>query len=191
MEHRGTVRLETERLILRPFRPEDAQAMYRNWCSDPEVTKYLTWPPHESEAASRALLESWVPRYADPRTYLWTMELKELGEAVGSVSAVELSDETDSVTLGYCLGRAWWGRGLMPEAVKAVLGFFFEQVGAHCVNACHDPRNPNSGKVMRKVGMRPEGVRRAVGRNNQGVCDECWHSILREEYESGNGNRSG
>lgn len=53
----------------------------------------------------------------------------------------------------------------------------------NCVNACHDPRNPNSGRVMKKCGMTYEGTWRAGGVNNQGVCDESWYSILREEYE--------
>ena len=57
MEHCGTVRLESERLILRRFTPEDARAMYDNWASDPEVTAFLTWAPHESPAATRRLLE--------------------------------------------------------------------------------------------------------------------------------------
>ena len=58
----------------------------------------------------------------------------------------------------------------------------FEEVGARCVNACHDPRNPNSGKVMQKCGMKKEGTRRQAGFNNQGICDEVWYSVLLQEY---------
>ena len=58
MKHCGTQTIETERLLLRRFSKNDAGAMYRNWASDPEVTKYLTWPAHTSVNVSRAVLET-------------------------------------------------------------------------------------------------------------------------------------
>ena len=62
MDHKGTVQLQTQRLILRRFAPEDAAAMYANWASDPEVTKYLTWPPHSSAELTGKLLALWIPQ---------------------------------------------------------------------------------------------------------------------------------
>ena len=53
MKHCGTQKLETERLVLRRYIPEDAAAMYKNWASDKEVTKFLTWPPHASQKVSQ------------------------------------------------------------------------------------------------------------------------------------------
>ena len=60
LTHKGTQRIETARLILRPFTTDDAQAMFRNWASDAEVTKFMTWPAHESVEISRLVLEDWV-----------------------------------------------------------------------------------------------------------------------------------
>ena len=65
MNHKGTITLETNRLILRRFRLDDAQAMYDNWASDPEVTKFLTWPIHGNVEISRSILQSWIDAYAD------------------------------------------------------------------------------------------------------------------------------
>ena len=79
MKHLGTQTLETERLILRRFTPEDAEAMFRNWASDSEVTKYLTWPAHASVDVSRDVLNSWIENYAKPDYYNWTIVLKECG----------------------------------------------------------------------------------------------------------------
>jgi ribosomal-protein-alanine N-acetyltransferase len=62
VKHLGTQPLQTERLLLRPFTPADAPAMYANWASDPEVTKYLTWPTHTCVDVSRMVLADWVPR---------------------------------------------------------------------------------------------------------------------------------
>lgn len=183
MIHQGTKTIETDRLILRAFRAEDGEPMFRNWASDPEVTRFLTWPTHGSVAVTERVVESWVSRNSEPASYHWAIVLKELGEPIGSISAVKTDDRTESATIGYCIGRRWWGQGITAEALRAVIAFFFEEVGMYSVSACHDPRNPNSGKVMRKSGMTYEGTWRAGGVNNQGVCDEAWYSILKPEYE--------
>lgn len=190
MNHKGTKIIETERLILRPFREEDAEPMFHNWASDPEVTKFLTWPVHENVEVSKQVVKSWINDYDIPQSYQWAVELKEIHEPVGSISAVKTDDRTESATIGYCIGRNWWGQGITAEALREVIAYFFQEVGMNCVNACHDPRNPNSGRVMRKCGMTYEGTWRAGGINNQGVCDESWYSILKKEYEKkarGNG----
>lgn len=182
MNHKGTITINTDRLVLRAFRMEDAEPMYRNWASEDAVTRFLTWPTHTGVDVTRRVLESWCAQNGNPQIYQWAIELKSLKEPVGSISA-KIDDRTASVTVGYCIGSRWWGQGITSEALSALVSFFFEQVGANCVNACHDPRNPNSGKVMKKGGMTYEGTWRRGGVNNQGICDECWYSILREEYE--------
>lgn len=85
--------------------------------------------------------------------------------------------------VGYCMSKAWWGKEIMPEALRAVIAFFFEEVGMNRVAARHDRNNPKSGRVMEKAGMTYEGVQRMGGRNNQGIVDEVWYSILRSEYK--------
>lgn len=182
MKHKGTVRLETDRLILRPFTSKDALPMFRNWASDEEVTRFLTWPAHKDVKVSRRVIADWCKGYEAPDYYQWAIELKEGKEPVGSISAVKTDDRTESATIGYCIGRRWWRQGITSEALREVIRFFFEEVGMNCINACHDPRNPNSGRVMRSCGMTLEGTWRAGGINNQGVCDETWYSILRSEY---------
>ena len=182
MEHKGTIVIQTERLLLRPFRAGDAEPMFQNWASDPEVTKFLTWPAHESIDITNQVLAGWRAENENAENYQWAIELKELGEPIGSISAVKVDSRTESATIGYCIGRRFWGKGITAEALQAVIRFFFEEAGANCVNACHDPRNPNSGKVMKKCGMSYEGTRRANGIDNQGICDEVWYSILKEEY---------
>ena len=76
MKHCGTQRLETERLILRRFVIEDADAMYKNWASDDEVTKYLTWPTHSSVDVSREYVSYCIQQYSKPSRYQWGIELK-------------------------------------------------------------------------------------------------------------------
>lgn len=182
MKHCGTQRLETERLILRRFAEEDADAMFNNWASDPEVTKYLTWPPHSSVETTKTTLKNWVSAYQDDAFYQWAIILKENGcEPIGSITAVGMNDDLAMIHIGYCLGRPWWHRGIMSEALNAVIGFFFDQVEANRIESKHDPRNPHSGMVMQKCGMLYEGTLRCSDRNNQGICDSCWYSILRSD----------
>ena len=177
--HQGTKIIETDRLILRRFRMEDAQSMFENWANDDEVTKYMTWPTHTSVADSTMVLSDWVAGYEKVDFYLWAIELD--GQPIGSISVVHHNDRIAKAEIGYCIGRRWWHRGITSESLKAVIDYLFDQVGMNRLTACHDPRNPNSGKVMRKCGMKYEGTLRQSDRNNQGICDTCVYAILAEE----------
>ena len=181
MKHIGTIKIETERLILRRFRIEDAPEMYRNWASDPEVTAYLTWPPHERVEDTKSILSDWISKYGEQDFYNWAMELKETGEVIGNISVVALYEPLSEAKMGYCMSRAYWGRGLMPEALRAVIALLFDEVGANRVEARHDARNPKSGRVMSKAGMLFEGVLRQAGKSNAGICDEVVYAILRSD----------
>ncbi|MBR2571246.1 MAG: GNAT family N-acetyltransferase [Clostridia bacterium] len=182
MKHCGTVRLETERLVLRRFTAEDAQAMYRNWASDGEVTRFLTWPAHAGPEVSKAVLEEWVRAYESESFYQWAIVPKEPETGpVGSISAVSVNDSISMVHVSYCIGRRWWHRGITSEALKAVIDFFFDRVGANRIESRHDPRNPRSGLVMRRCGMTYEGTMRSADRNNQGICDAAFYAILKSD----------
>lgn len=182
MKHCGTQTLETKRLILRRFTVRDADAMYTNWASDPEVTRYLTWPAHAGVETSRAVLADWTAAYAQESCYQWAIVLKDRAdEPIGSIGAVDVSDDIAAVQIGYCLGRRWWHQGIMSEALLAVMDFFFDAVGCNRVACRHDPRNPHSGMVMQKCGMKYEGTQRSADRNNQGICDTSWYALLKDE----------
>lgn len=182
MKHCGTQRLETERLVLRRFVKEDAAAMYKNWASDDEVTKYLVWPTHPSQEVSREVTEDWVNSYGNDNFYQWAIVLKENGdEPIGSISVVSMREDVSMVHVGYCIGRTWWHKGIMPEALKSVMDFLFDVVDVNRIELRHDPRNPNSGRVMEKCGMKYEGTLRSSDWNNQGVCDACYYALLKSE----------
>lgn len=190
MEHKGTVTIETERLILRRFTVEDAEAAFKNWTSSGNVTKYLTWKTHSDVSVTRATFGKWVEQYGDIKYYSWAIELKELGEPIGSISAVDMNEDIQSVKIGYCIGEAWWHCGYMSEALSALIDFFFNEVKVNRIEARHDPRNPNSGKVMQKCGMKYEGTLRQADRNNTGICDTCVYGILAGQYKISNINNS-
>lgn len=182
MKHNGTQKLETERLVLRRFKIEDADAMYKNWASDSEVTKFLTWPPHESPEVSLGIIEDWLKQYSDNSYYQWAIVLKENGdEPIGCISVVSMKEEISAVHIGYCIGKKWWHKGITSEALKAVMDYLFDVVGANRIESRHDPKNPNSGKVMKKCGMKYEGTLKSADWNNQGICDACYYALLKSE----------
>ena len=183
LTHKGTQTIETSRLILRRAVREDAAPMFRNWASDPEVTKYLTWPTHDSVTVSEMVIGSWLREYEKDSYYQWMIELKELHEPIGSISVVRQNDTVEEAEIGYCIGSPWWHQGIMTEALSAVIEYLFTEVGMNRVAARHDPNNPHSGMVMRKCGMKYEGTNRACDRNNQGICDAAHYSILRNEWQ--------
>lgn len=182
LHHQGTKVLETERLILRQLVVEDAEKCFSNWMSDPEVTKYLTWQTHKNIEETKSILKYWCSKYEDNDFYQWVIVLKENNEPIGTISVVSTNENIDAAEIGYCIGKRWWRQGYTSEALSRVIAFLFEEVKANSVYASHDIENPNSGKVMRKCGMKYEGTLRQSKRNNRGIVDACMHSILAEEY---------
>lgn len=183
MNHCGTQRLETGRLILRRYVNADAAAMYKNWASDQEVTRFLTWPTHPNQEVSGRVIEDWVNQYSDDSYYHWAIVLKNNGEEpIGDIAVVSLKENVSMAHVGYCIGRNWWHQGITSEALKAVMEFLFDVVDVNRIEARHDPRNPNSGKVMEKCGMKYEGTLHSSDWNNQGICDACYYALLKSEH---------
>ena len=185
MRHQGTKRLETDRLILRKFVIDDAEAMYNNWASDPDVTKYLTWPYHKTIEISTAVLTDWSNQYAKDDYYQWAIVLKENGDnPIGSIGVVHKDDSLEMVHIGYCIGKKWWKQGITSEALTAIVEFFFGEIGINRIESRHDPKNPNSGKVMMKCGLKYEGTHREADCNNQGRCDSAMYALLAKDYKA-------
>lgn len=187
MKHCGTKTIETERLILRRYVVEDAEDMFKNWASDPEVTKYLTWPAHSDIGITEFVVSDWVKSYEKEDFYNWAIELKEIGKVIGNISSVNNNEEIDKVHIGYCMGKAWWNKGIMSEALKAVIDYFFEKVEVNRVEARHDVSNPGSGRVMQKCGMIYEGTLRQADKNNLGIGDTAYYGILKSDWEKNKG----
>ena len=181
MNHCGTVTLETERLILRRFQLSDAPDFYKNVTSDPEVNRFLTWENDKSVADTEELMKEFIRRYEDPERYCWAIVIKETSEVIGTLAATNVRKNTRAVEVSYSIGRNWWGQGITAEALQKVMDFLFEQVGFNRIEAGYDVSNPNSGKVLEKVGMRREGLLRQAGRNNQGIYDRVICAKLKSD----------
>ena len=185
MKHCGTQLIETERLVLRPFVLSDYIPMYNNWASDPEVSKFLTWPTHTDIEISRKITENWVKSYKNDNYYQWAIAFKnEVNNPFGSISVVFTDENILSFEIGYCIGKKHWRKGITSEALSAIIDYLFTNTDVNRIEAIHDVNNPNSGRVMKKCGMIFEGTHRQGSRNNTGLCDVNYYSILRSEWEN-------
>ena len=183
IKHLGTKTIETDRLILRRFVIEDAEFMFKNWANDIDVCKFLSWDPHGVVENTREVVQNWIAAYENENVYNWAIELKEINEVIGSIAAFYLSDKDLSCVIGYCLSKNFWSKGIMTEALKALIDFFFTEVGLNRIEARHDTQNIASGKVMQNAGMILEGVlrQRKLRRDGTFGNGNIW-SILREDY---------
>ena len=182
MEHKGTITIETEKLILRRFTAEDAEAAFYNWMSDDKVTEFLRWPTHRNIDITKRVLNLWLKDYDRTDFYQWAIILRDTNELVGTISVVDIDEQTEKVHIGYCIGSKWWHKGITSEALSAIIPFFFEQVKVSRIESQHDPNNPNSGNVMKKCGMIYEGTLRKADWSNRGIVDACIYGMLSSDY---------
>jgi len=151
MNNKGTVILETERLILRRFTLEDAEEIFKNWGSDDEVTKYVRWSTHNTIEDTKEYLESVMEKYRN-NEFEWALSLKDTGELIGAMTA--FVSEDDRYELGYNTARRHWRKGYTTEALRAVMNYLINEVGIRRFRCSHAKLNPASGAVMQKVGFK-------------------------------------
>ncbi len=173
--------LETERLILRKMRADDAEDMFEYACRG-DVTEYLTWYPHPDKIYTREYLEYLGTKYRTGDFFDWAITLKGSGKMIGTCGFTSFDFTNDGAEVGYVLNPEYRGQGLVPEALLAVLEFGFDNLLLHRAEAKYIVGNDASRKVMEKVGMKFEGVKREgmliKGKfRDIGIC-----SVLRNEF---------
>lgn len=145
--------IETERLILRPWREDDAAALFR-YAQDPDIGPIAGWPPHTSIENSLKIIRT---VFAAPETY--TVVLKDTGEAIGccgimrSNSLLSAELERDEAEIGYWIGKPYWGQGLIPEAVRVLIKRGFEELSLSVIWCCYYDGNFKSRRVCEKCGF--------------------------------------
>ncbi len=142
--------IKTEHLILRKFKESDAQDMFDGWCNDPEVTKYMTWNPHENIQVTQAILNNWIKEYDNPDTIRYAITLKNSGELIGSIDIVNFIDGNPEI--GYCLSRSYWNNGYMTEACQAFIKHLF-RIGFKKLLIEAKTDNIASNRVIEKCGF--------------------------------------
>ena len=183
MKFLGSKTLETERLILRKVKLEDAKTAFNNWCNSDKVDKYVLWKKHENVDETVSIYEKWIEEYKDDKTFRWIVELKDTQDLIGTIDVSKRLITHGSCEIGYCYSDKYWNNGYATEALKAVIKYLFEECEADLVNAEFMENNPASGKVMEKSGMKFEGRLRSrvIDKNNK-RNDLLSYSITKDEY---------
>lgn len=174
----------TERLLLRPFTPEDADDV-RRLAGDREIADTTLNIPHPyGEGMALEWIASHGKGFETGENLTFAMTLRVTGELVGAVSLM-VRKEHARAELGYWTGRPYWGRGYCTEASREVIRYGFDEMGLNRIFATHFTRNPASGEVMKKLGMRFEGVQREHVRKTSSFEDLAVYAILRSDWSGG------
>lgn len=145
----NTPELITDRLILRKFTEKDIEALYQI-LKDEEVNQFLPWFPLKTiEEAEKFYREGYVSEYRKTQAYAYAICLKSDNYPVGYIK-LGMEEPHD---FGYGLRKEFWNQGIVTEAGKAVIKQI-KKDGIPYITATHDVKNPGSGKVMQKLGMK-------------------------------------
>ena len=150
IEVHGTVELWTERMVLRRYRPEDAEDLYRYLGTDPAMYQYSGWNPYATLEMARETVQEFIHSYDDVSAYSWVMDIDDV--IVGTIGAYDCKD--DQIEVGFSVVPGWQGRGLATEALRKVLEYLTENEGIPCVTAWCAAENAGSRKVLEKAGMK-------------------------------------
>ena len=173
--------LNTERLVLRCFAPNDAVDVYA-YAQSEQVGPMAGWAPHESLEDSRKVVE-WFIEMGE----VWAIVEKRTGHVIGSIGLHRDGSRRieGARSLGYALGESSWGQGYATEACREVLRYAFEELECPVVGASHFPFNHKSKRVIRKLGFSYEGIiRYAVILPDGQPADKLSYSLLKSEYEA-------
>lgn len=181
LKHKGTVTLESDRLMLRRFTIDDAEAMFNNWTNDAEVAKYMRWNVHKNIDETRNVLLKRIEKYNNLNYYHWAIVLKDTDTPIGNIALISSNEYDMCAEAAYCLGRQYWGQGIVTEALKTVLKFGLLEVNYNRIEAFHAANNVASGKVMKDAGMIYEGRMRQKYLSHLGFEDSDLYAILRED----------
>ena len=149
--------LSTTRLLLRPLGDGDVHDLFATYAQDPQVTRYMTWRPHQDLDETRRYVQSCADTWASGVAAPWGVFTRATGELIGSE---ELRIKTSRASLGYLLARAHWGQGYATEAVATVIAWALDQPKLFRVWAVCDVDNQRSARLLQRVGMQREGILR-------------------------------
>jgi [ribosomal protein S5]-alanine N-acetyltransferase len=174
--------LKTERLVLRPLTPQDAPTLKR-LAGRREIADTTISIPHPySEEQARQWIAGYAEMFAKGKSIVFGMQLKHEENLAGTIGLRDIDLEHSLAEMGFWVAVEYWGRGFATEAAQAVLAFGFEQLGLNRIYAHHMVRNPASGRVLARIGMKPEGLLRQRVRKWRVFEDVVAMALLREEW---------
>jgi RimJ/RimL family protein N-acetyltransferase len=137
---------------------EDASPIFKLYAQDQDVTRYLTFKPHQSIEETKTFLKRCLNNWKNETSFPWTIIRMKDNQLVGMVEIVSL--DQSGIQLGYVLAKSYWGNGYMTEVLRKIIDWAFRQNDTYRVWAMCDIENIASTRVMERAGMQREGVLR-------------------------------
>ena len=173
--------LTTSRLHLRQIQPTDAEAIFAIR-SDREVTEPYGQEPQQSLDQARTLTEQISDYYEQRDAIFWGITLKGENTVIGTVTFWNFGQDFYCAEIGYELNRAYWGQGIMPEAISAILTYGFSEMGLHRIEADPYARNKSSTSLLLKLGFTLEGTLRQRHYFHGQFDDQLYFGLLEDEW---------
>lgn len=166
----GTAELWTENLVLRRYRPGDAEQLYEYFGSDPDMYKYSGWNPYATPEMAKETVQRFIGSYEDEHSYSWIMDAHGDDVVAGTIGAYDYKN--GQIEVGFSVAKGWQGRGLATEALKKVLEYLTENEGISCVTAWCAAENAASKSVLEKSGMKMVGIEKNGLKTGDSVYDK-------------------
>ncbi|HZH30727.1 MAG TPA: GNAT family N-acetyltransferase [Pyrinomonadaceae bacterium] len=173
--------IDAPRVSLRWLTAEDAPALFSIF-SDPEVMRYWSSPPLADMEGARKLLAEIRDYFRQRTLFQWGIARRTDDRVIGTCTLFHLDIGNRRAELGYALGREHWGKGYMQEALGALLGFAFDNLNLHRLEADVDPGNASSIKTLERLGFRREGYLRERWHVGGEIQDALFYGLLRREW---------
>lgn len=175
------VRLETPRLVLRPFLVDDAEALFAIF-SDPVVMRYMNRGPWDSIERAREMIARDAAALPAGEHVRLGMALAGGGTLIGMCNLFDFHWQCRRGQIGYCMGKAWWGQGYMHEALTGLIAYGFGTLDLNRIEADVDPRNEGSVRSLLRLGFRQEGLLRQRWIVEGEVSDSALFGLLKSEW---------
>ena len=173
--------ITTPRLVLRWVSEDDVDSLYEIF-SDPQVMRYWSTAPLSNREAAADLQREIAEGNESERMFKWGVALRDSNTVIGTATLFNLSLDNGRAELGYAMGRAYWGKGYMNEALKALVSYTFDVMELRRLEADVDPRNAASIRTLERLGFQREGFLRERWHVNGEIQDAIFYGLLRHEW---------
>ena len=174
--------ITTERVVLRWISEDDIDGLYEIF-SDPQVMRYWSSPPIDNREAAVELQRDIAASNEKNTMLKWGLALRESNAVIGTATLFHLNLDNGRAEIGYAMGRAYWGKGYMNEALQALVSHAFEVMNLRRLEADVDPRNTASIRTLERLGFQREGFLRERWNVDGEIQDALFYGLLRHEWK--------
>lgn len=174
--------IEAQRVTLRHLEESDTDSLFEIF-SDPEALRYWSSPPFKERVEAEKLLAEIHDNFRQKELFQWGIARRSDDQIIGTSTLFRFDDQSRRAEIGYILNRRFWGNGFIGEALTALIGFAFEKMNLHRIEADIDPRNSASVNVVERLGFQKEGLLRERWIVGDEIQDTLFYGLLESDWK--------